>query len=102
MYPATGHLQIIPFLFEGMIDLITIRNEDTGIAFQELLGVIRFPGVLEIIDDDGMGVIIKLTRPVYPHEAFGTGFSAIADDLKRGFISMDNPAVIETFVQFII
>ena len=44
-----------------MINLITVSDEDTGIVFQELLRVIRFPGVLEIIDDDGMGVIVKLT-----------------------------------------
>ena len=61
MNPATGHLQVVPFLFEGMIDLITISNEDTGIVFQKLLGVIRFPGVLEIIDDDRVGLIIILT-----------------------------------------
>ena len=61
MNPAAGHLQVVPFLFEGMIDLITVSDEDAGIVFQELLRVIRFPGVLEIVDDDRVGFVIVLT-----------------------------------------
>ena len=61
MDPASGYLQIIPFLFEGMIDLITVSDEDAGIVFQELLRVIRFPGVLEIVNDDRVGFVTVLT-----------------------------------------
>ena len=61
MNPTAGNLEILPFISEFVIDLITVSDEDTGIVFQELLRMIRFPGILEIVDDDRVGFVIVLT-----------------------------------------
>ena len=37
--PAAGNPQVFPFLFQGMVYLISIRNTDPGIIFQKVPGM---------------------------------------------------------------
>lgn len=52
MNPTLGNSEILPFVSEFVIDLITVRNNGTGEVFQEIPWMVGFSGRLPIEKDD--------------------------------------------------
>ena len=86
--PATGDQQSLPFLFQGVVNLVTICNENAIVILQELFGMIRSARWLVIVQDYRMSVI-ALSIAIYPHVAVTAGSTAVMNDFKRRFIRMD-------------
>ena len=67
MDPAAGDSQVIPFSVDGVVDLVAIRKAYAMESFQEFSRVIRFAGLLIIIQDKR--VILIFPGTVDPHVA---------------------------------
>ena len=67
-----------------------------------MLGMIRFPCTLEIVDDNRVVFLIELTGAIHPHITLCTGFPSVLNDFEGSFISMNHLRVIKVFVQFIV
>ena len=52
MNPTAGNLEILPFISEFVIDLITVRNNGAGEVFQEFPWMVGFSGSLPIEKND--------------------------------------------------
>lgn len=66
MYPTTGYLQILPFLTEFMVDLITISHHSPGEVLKELPWMARFSGWLPIVKNDRIFGTVRIV-PINPH-----------------------------------
>ncbi len=92
MNPAIRECQVIPFFVNGLVDAISIADNDSGIILQELDCTAGIPPFLILEQDNGRRGFILAGNP-YPHIAFGSGGSSIAVDLAGGFIRLYDMAL---------
>ena len=55
MDPAACDFKILAFFYELMVDLVFIRDYNTGERLQEFLWMVRMAGRLLVKEDNGMG-----------------------------------------------
>ncbi len=99
--PAAGDPKPVPSFFEGMVGLIAIGHRDAGEPFEEPFRMLGAPGRLVIIKHNGLSGVAP-AGTVYPHIAVGSGFSPVADDLERCFISVDQAVSQQELMEFVI
>ena len=76
MGPASGNLQVFPFVFNRVIDLVSVRD---AYAFEILQELSWMAGILRLLVfiQDNLAVCIHSSGAVYPHVAFASGRTAI-------------------------
>ena len=84
MRPASGDCQVLPFICNKMVYLVTIRHTDPAEVFQELPGMFLFPGLLVFIKDNWVG--LQFTGTINPHPALNSCRTAIFAYLYHSFI----------------
>ena len=76
MGPASGDLQIFPFPFDRMINLIAVRDAYPAEIIQEfprMAGVAR----LLVFIQDNLAFCVHPSGAVYPHVTFAPGRAAV-------------------------
>lgn len=101
MNPAAGDQKPVPSFLEGVVGLIAIGHRDAGELFEEPFRMLCAPGRLIIIKHNGLAGVAP-AGTVYPHIAVGSGFSPVADDLERCFISVDQAVSQQEVMEFVI
>ena len=101
MHPAPRYGQVFQFLLHCMVDLIPIRNTDTGVILQEFPRVGCIPCLLIFVEDN-LFILIQMTRTVDPHIAFGACRPPVTVYQNRSLICLDDMIIIQFPVKIII
>ncbi len=61
MNPASSYLHALPFLFQGVVNLVSIGYQYSREVLQEFVWMLGTPGLLVIEKDYGRAVLISRT-----------------------------------------
>ena len=101
MGPASGNPQVFPFLFDRMVDLVSIRDAYPAEILQEFPGMAGIARLLVFIQDD-LAVRIHPSGAVDPHIAFAPCGTAVFIYQYGRFIRLQHMIAVQFFVQMII
>ena len=101
MGPASGNPQIFAFTFNGVVDLVAVRDAYPAEILQEFPWMAGVSSPLVFIQDD-LAFRIHPSGAVYPHVTFAPGGAAVLIHQHGRLVCLQDVVAVQLFVEVII